>query len=71
MAVSRVPTVRRTDLDRSLAALKAAGHDIAGVTIKPGGEVMILTGQPSTAHQSASVSALDAWREQRRGQGAA
>ncbi|SPU44288.1 Uncharacterised protein [Brevundimonas diminuta] len=69
--MTRVPTVRRTDLDRSLAALKAAGHEIAGVTIKPGGEVMILTGQPSTSHQSASVSALDAWREQRRGQGAA
>lgn len=69
--MSRVPTVRRSDLDRSLAALKAAGHEIAGVTIKPGGEVVILTGSPSSAHQSTSVSALDAWRENRRGQGAA
>lgn len=69
--MSRVPTVRRSDLDRSLAALKAAGHEIAGVTIKPGGEVVILTGSPSSAHQFASVSALDAWRENRRGQGAA
>lgn len=63
--MSRVPTVRKADLDRSLAALKAAGHDIAGVTIKPGGEVMILTGAPTMPHQSVPKSALDVWRETR------
>lgn len=57
--MARKPTVRSADLDRVLKALDAAGHQVAGVKILPGGEVHILTGAP----QSAPLSALDAWRE--------
>lgn len=68
----RVPTVRRADLDRALAALKAAGFDVARIDLKPGGEITILTGEPLAATDSAPVAPLDAWRERRqRGAGAA
>lgn len=67
----RVPTVRKADIDRTLAALKAAGHDVARVELRPGGEVVILTGQPLPPQGAAPVSALDEWREKKRGARAA
>lgn len=68
----RVPTVRRADLDRTLAALKAAGIEVARVELKPGGDITILTGAPIAATDSTPVAPLDAWRERRqRGAGAA
>lgn len=69
--MSRVPTVRRSDLDRALAALKAAGFDVARVELKPGGDITILTAEPIPPTDSAPVAGLDAWRsERRRGAGA-
>lgn len=67
----RSPTVRRSDLDRTLAALKAAGHEVARVELRPGGEIVILTGDSQVAQVAAPVSALDAWRERKRGASAA
>lgn len=63
----RVPTVRKADLDRVLKALADAGQPVAGVVVKPGGEVHILTGEPAKP----SLSALDGWREKQRGDRAA
>lgn len=62
----RVPTVRRSDLDRTLSALKAAGHEVSRVELRPGGEIVILTGEPQAAHVAADPSGLDAWRERKR-----
>lgn len=68
----RVATVRRSDLDRVLAALKAAGESIAGAEVQPGGAVRILTGEPMKPTDSVPVAPLDAWRQERgRGAGAA
>lgn len=67
----RVPTVRKADLDRALAALKAAGHQVARVEVKPGGDIIILTGEPLAANDLHAASPLDAWRERKRGPSAA
>ncbi|MFI4936001.1 MAG: hypothetical protein ACHP7N_15390 [Caulobacterales bacterium] len=45
--MSRVPTVRKADLDRVLKALMDAGETIDRVEVKPSGEVVILTGKQS------------------------
>lgn len=63
----RVPTVRRSDLDRTLAALKSAGHEVARVELRPGGEIVILTGEPQAPQVAAPATGLDAWREKKRG----
>lgn len=63
--MSRVPAVRRADLDRSIAALKSAGLTVTRVEINPGGQVVILTGNAGEPQGGASVSALDNWRSKR------
>lgn len=63
--MTRAATVRRSDLDRVLAALKAAGESIAGAEVQPGGAVRILTGAPVAVTDSVPVAPLDAWREKR------
>lgn len=68
--MSRSPTVTRANLDRALAALKAAGIDVARVELRPDGKVVILTAAGAPVIQEAG-SALDRWRENKRGAGAA
>jgi hypothetical protein len=69
--MSRTPTLRKADLDRVLKALADKGLGVASVVVRPGGEVVItptaLTGQGPPVH----VSALDSYRERKRGAGAA
>lgn len=44
--MTRVPTVRKADLDRVLKALADAGKEVGRVEVEPGGKVTILTGAP-------------------------
>ena len=69
--MARTPSVPRAVLDRTLAALIAAGVEITGARVEPGGAVTLLTTKDAPAQDSPSVSALDAWREQRNGARAA
>lgn len=69
--MSRAPTVPRSVLDRTLAALKAAGCEVTGARVDKAGSVTFLTTRAGEAHETPPVSALDAWREGRRGAGAA
>ena len=68
--MARTPSVPRAVLDRTLAALKAAGVEVTGARVEPGGAVTLLTTKDAPA-QDSPVSALDAWREQRDGARAA
>lgn len=63
--MARTASVTRAVLDRTLAALKAAGVEVTGARVEPGGAVILLTTKDATAQDSPPVSALDAWREQR------
>lgn len=67
----RTPSVPQTALDRTLAALKRAGCEITGARVDKAGTVTFLTINAGEAQESAPVSALDAWREKRRGASAA
>lgn len=67
----RNPTVRRTDLDRLIAAFRAAEIPVTGARVDPGGAVTLLTAGEMPAQDSAPTSALDAWREKRNGARAA
>lgn len=69
--MSRTPSVPRTVLDRTLAALKAAGCEVTGARVDRAGSVTFLTTRGGESQESAPVSALDAFREQRRGARAA
>lgn len=62
----RTPSVTRAVLDRTLAALKAAGVEVTGARVEPGGTVTLLTNADTPAQESPRL-ALDAWREQRDG----
>lgn len=66
----RSPSVTRALLDRTLASFKAAGVEITGARVEPGGAVILLTTKDAPA-QDSPRSALDAWREQRDGARAA
>ena len=68
--MARTPTVTRTILDRTLAALQAAGVEVTGARVEPGGAVTLLTSVDPSA-QDSPRSALDAWREQKDGARAA
>lgn len=77
----RRPSVRRTDLDRVIAALKAAGQAVAAVELAPGGAVRMIvsaatpittTGAPLLTVVGAEANppaTLDTWREQKRRRG--
>ncbi len=67
--MARTPSVTRAVLDRTLAALKAAGVEVTGARVE-GGAVTFLTNADIPAQESPR-SALDAWREQRDGARAA
>lgn len=67
----RTASVPRTVLDRTLAALKAAGVEVTGARVDKGGSVTFLTGGAGEVQASAPVSALDAWRQDRDGARAA
>lgn len=64
--MARTPSVPRALLDRTLAALIAAGVEVTGARVEPSGTVTLLTTKDIPAHESPR-SALDAWREQRDG----
>lgn len=64
--MSRTPSVPKAALDRTLAALKAAGCEITGARVDKAGSVTFLTTRAGEAQESPAVSALDAWREKRR-----
>jgi len=75
----RAPTVRRSDLDRVLAALRAAGQDVARVEIRPGGEVVIVpTARPQVGAEQTALTPtptaalpadLDGWRARKQQRG--
>jgi len=72
--MSRVPTVRKADLDRVLKALKAAGQVAACVVVRPGGDVVITPApadQPRAALTVVSADGqpdnLDSWRARKDG----
>jgi hypothetical protein len=65
----RTPSVTRAVLDRTLAALKAAGVEVTGARVEAGA-VIFLTSADIPA-QDSPRTALDAWREQRDGARAA
>jgi hypothetical protein len=67
--MSRTPSVTRAVLDRTLAALKAAGVEVTGARVEAGA-VIFLTSADIRA-QDSPRAALDAWREQRDGARAA
>jgi hypothetical protein len=71
--MSRVPTVRKADLDRVLAALKAQGLQPASVVVRPGGEVVITPGVAAAdlTPTGAPVVAdpLDTWRAGKKSRG--
>lgn len=58
--MSRVPTVRKADLDRVLKALRDDGQTVGRVEVEPGGKVVILTGKPDT-----TLTALELARARR------
>lgn len=64
--MSRPASVPRSVLDRTLAALKAAGCEVTGARVDKAGTVTFLTTKAGEAQESPPVSALDAWRENRR-----
>lgn len=65
--MSRGPAVRQADIARVLKTLKEAGLEAASITIRAGGEVVIIPG-PLTARGEAqhladpSANELDAFR---------
>lgn len=65
----RVPTVRQSDVDRSIRSLKAHGYGVARVTIRPGGEVVITPGPLTPEEPESELSDLERFRaeKQRRG----
>lgn len=69
--MSRAPTVPRSVLDRTLAALKAAGCEVTGARVDKAGSVTFLTSKDGVAQESPPVSALDEWRERKSGARAA
>lgn len=58
----RVPTVRKSDLDRVLKVLGAAGHQLSRVELHPNGKVVFVTGEPE---QTFEVTALQRARMER------
>jgi len=81
--MARVPTVRKADLDRVLAALAAAGQVATRVEVRPGGVVVIVpgaapdpaareTGSPAgltLVAPDAQPATLEEWRERRKRRG--
>lgn len=67
----RAAAVPRSALDRTLAALKAAGCEITGARVDKTGSVTFLTTKGGEVQESPPVSALDAWRQEKRGARAA
>jgi hypothetical protein len=67
--MSRTPSVTRAVLDRTLAALKAAGVEITGARVEAGAVTFLTTGDVPA--QESPRAPLDAWREQRDGARAA
>jgi hypothetical protein len=62
--------VSRATIDRAIAALEAAGHEVRGLQLRPGGDVMVLT--ESFVAPSVSAEPLDdelAEYRKRRGNG--
>jgi hypothetical protein len=60
--VTRVPTVRKADLDRVLKALRDDGQSVGRVEVEPGGKITIFTGEaaePLTALQQARAARGD------------
>lgn len=62
--MSRVPTVRKADLDRVLKALADAGQRVARIEVKPGGQVDIIPADLTSANVT-SLNALDRRRAER------
>lgn len=63
--MSRTPSVPRSVLDRTLAALKAAGCEVTGARVDKAGSVTFLTTKAGQSQESPPVSALDEWRGKR------
>jgi hypothetical protein len=68
--MSRVPTVRKADLDRVLKALADRGQHAATIIVRPGGEVEITPALTTDAPGAQGGDELAAWREKRRGRAA-
>lgn len=67
--MGRSPSVTRAVLDRTLAALQAAGVEVTGARVEAGAVTFLTSGDIPA--QESPRSALDAWREQRDGARAA
>lgn len=72
--MSRVPTVRKADLDRVLKALKDAGLTCGAVLVRPGGEVVITPAPAGEAPPTLTATPageqpadLDSWRVRKDG----
>ena len=66
--MARAPsTFRQSDVTRAVKAVAAAGVNIARVEIDKSGKIVIVTGDAKA--ELSELAPLDAWREQRRGQG--
>ncbi len=59
--MSRVPGVRKADLDRAIKALKDAGCTVARVEVRPGGQVDIIPALTGAGQ----LDELEAWRVKR------
>lgn len=57
---NRAPTLRKSDIDRSLKAVRDAGLQVVRVEIQPGASFVIHTNEA----QIDPDSPLDAWRRQ-------
>lgn len=68
--MTRVPTVRTADVARVLKAMKAEGRGVARIFIRPS-EVEIIPGALTDDGAAPQLSDLDAWRNRKRGAGAA
>ena len=66
--MSRGPAVRRADIERAIAALKAAGYGIACVEVCAGGVVRVIPAF-TDAPAAAPMNDLDAFRARRAAKG--
>lgn len=61
----RAPAIRKADLDRVLKALKDAGHGVARVEVRAGGQVDIIPVPLTPEGAQGQGSELEAWRAKR------
>lgn len=68
--MSRVPTVRKADLDRAIKALRDAGYSVQRIEARPGGVLLIIPALTGAAG-GGQVDDLDQRRQRRNAERAA